>query len=481
MHLAAHVALLQDMLSRCHAVLQIPMACSDAQGMIVARAGIPAHAERLEQAAAVQYTAARRDALAQQRERTRYPDGSESLLAALKVDDQVIGAVMLGPFASQEMNITSVSGIASLRLGELELLGAQLPQLQETHRNAARLLAALLSSMLTHEKTHHQDGSVVRSLLEISEISVASLEFEQLLPRLAFAVQRAVQADCTIAALPGGTSRTGDPRLAAIEQALLRHLTAAKSPLVVRNPAQDILFNGIEATAVKDLAIIAMPLLSTTELVGALITFPRQYEPRALDMLSALAKPMALAVRNAQQYATIRQMAITDQLTGLANRAHFFRFLEESYPREASYVLALLDVDDFRTYNNQHGHPAGDQLLRELARLLAMRLGQHGQLARYGGEEFIVALPGMDLVDARALLQELKQAVAEYPFPHREQQPSGRVTISAGLVFCRDRIVDAAALVKKADDALYRAKTTGKNKLGVTAILHQALSDVVVE
>lgn len=165
----------------------------------------------------------------------------------------------------------------------------------------------------------------------------------------------------------------------------------------------------------------------------------------------------------------LEELALTDSLTGLPNRRHFWRRLQEEVERVGRYggscCLALLDLDDFKGYNDALGHPAGDELLRDLARLMRQTLRETDFPARVGGEEFAVLMVNTGRGEGRLVLERLRRLVAERDFPHREKQPAGRVTISAGLASCPDDGRDASVLLRAADQALYRAKEAGRNRI----------------
>lgn len=159
-----------------------------------------------------------------------------------------------------------------------------------------------------------------------------------------------------------------------------------------------------------------------------------------------------------------------DPLTGLGNRRHFDRRCAELMPAlqrdSESVALVLIDVDHFKAVNDRHGHDIGDQVLRGLADLLRDNTRSRDVLARYGGEEFVIVLPGMDTAQARDACERLRERVASHA-GFSTGVADLRVTISLGLVSGAG--YDAAQLLKAADQALYRAKHDGRNRLRVAA------------
>ncbi len=159
--------------------------------------------------------------------------------------------------------------------------------------------------------------------------------------------------------------------------------------------------------------------------------------------------------------AHLNVLGTTDGLTGLKNRRAFDERLERAFDharaRREALSLLLIDVDDFKDYNDMFGHPAGDDALRRIARLLTDKARRDEFLARYGGEELAVILPRTKLQNALAVGERFRQAVGTSAWPLRG------VTISVGAAALSRTIPDAAALVRAADAALYRAKRAGRN------------------
>ena len=162
--------------------------------------------------------------------------------------------------------------------------------------------------------------------------------------------------------------------------------------------------------------------------------------------------------------------AITDHLTGLFNRAHFDASLKREINRCLRYgqiaSLVMLDLDDFKPINDRHGHPAGDTVLKEVGRLLTQRVRDIDIAARYGGEEFAMILPETPRMSAWVVAERLRGEVERY-FKRRKSGASFTVTISGGVASYPDDATNVDTLVQRADEALYRAKRSGKNRVEV--------------
>ncbi|MCL5046280.1 MAG: GGDEF domain-containing protein, partial [Actinobacteria bacterium] len=165
--------------------------------------------------------------------------------------------------------------------------------------------------------------------------------------------------------------------------------------------------------------------------------------------------------------ARLEELAVTDPMTGLYNNRHFHQRLREEMTRAVRHgtplALIMMDIDYFKHYNDTFGHPEGDELLAALARLLKENVREGDVVCRYGGEEFAVILPQADSQETFLAADRIRNAVEEYPFPGREQQPHGRVTLSAGIAVFPINASTPEELVKRADEALYKAKQQDKN------------------
>lgn len=215
-------------------------------------------------------------------------------------------------------------------------------------------------------------------------------------------------------------------------------------------------------------ALFAFPLIVEGEVVGVLmITSPkvRRMSDQETQILTSIANQAGIAVQNVASLRQERKKADTDGLTGLFNRRYFNEQIEEltrqALTRQLQLSLIMVDVDDFKKYNDTYGHPAGDQLLKEIAAAIADTTREQDVVARYGGEEFAVILFDTENRVALYIAERIRLAVARIP-SGRLQCP---VTISAGVATLPDQARDRASLVDFADRSLYRAKNSGKDKV----------------
>jgi diguanylate cyclase (GGDEF)-like protein len=195
------------------------------------------------------------------------------------------------------------------------------------------------------------------------------------------------------------------------------------------------------------------------------------YEEADLEVIDLVAPQIALALERASWQHRANQfqlMSITDALTGLHNRRYLEARLSEELNRSKRYEFPMsfmmIDIDDFKLYNDRNGHQAGDRALEITAQCLRSTLRKADVASRYGGEEFSILLPQTTLKEAGAIADRLRRRIMETKFPHSESQPLGAVTVSIGLSSLSPSIDSAEAIIRAADRALYHAKSHGKNR-----------------
>lgn len=167
----------------------------------------------------------------------------------------------------------------------------------------------------------------------------------------------------------------------------------------------------------------------------------------------------------------LRQLAITDGLTGLYNYRYFKEHLTQELNRAKRHKLevsvVMLDIDHFKHYNDTNGHPAGDTVLKQISRLLKDNIRNIDLAARYGGEEFVLVLLEANKASAKIVAEKIRRLIEEHQFEFEEAQPNGKITISTGVATFPEDGQDFDALVKIADQRLYRAKQSGRNTIFV--------------
>ena len=163
------------------------------------------------------------------------------------------------------------------------------------------------------------------------------------------------------------------------------------------------------------------------------------------------------------------EMAITDALTGLFNRrymeSHLGTLVEQAAARGKPIAVLIVDIDYFKAVNDTHGHDAGDDVLREFALRIRKSIRNIDLACRYGGEEFVIVMPETDMAVATMVAERLRRRIATEPFAIQQGARNLDMTISIGIAALAGATDNAAAILKRADTALYRAKRDGRNRL----------------
>lgn len=226
----------------------------------------------------------------------------------------------------------------------------------------------------------------------------------------------------------------------------------------------------------KTKSFISYPIMISGRRVGVLNVTDKSgggnYDEVDLNLLEIVAPQLALALERAewQEKATQFQlMSITDPLTGLQNRRYLEERLAEEVNRSRRYEQPLsflmIDIDDFKQYNDRNGHQAGDLALQITAQGLKSSLRSADVASRYGGEEFCVLLPQTSLPEAGVLAERMREKIERTQYQHAQSQPQGAVTISIGVSTFSPLVNTAEQIIWAADRALYQAKHQGKNRI----------------
>lgn len=196
-------------------------------------------------------------------------------------------------------------------------------------------------------------------------------------------------------------------------------------------------------------------ILETTQLAEASKTLQNQLEDANKEME---------LLRN--ELTHVRESANTDGLTGLLNRLAFDRVLDELVENASakSACLVMLDIDHFKRVNDTFGHLVGDKVLKYFATLLKKYTAEHHHVARYGGEEMAIIMPDTTMAEAFHLIEQIRKVLDKSQLKHKGEETIGKVTVSAGISSLR-AMDTAYTFIERADDALYRAKETGRNKV----------------
>jgi diguanylate cyclase (GGDEF)-like protein len=247
---------------------------------------------------------------------------------------------------------------------------------------------------------------------------------------------------------------------------LIGHAAAKLEPRLIPSAARDLHRRPGEPASG---AWMLYPIVVNKRLLGlvqCIRSVHRPFTQEELARLGSLVPHVAVALENIRIREEMHLAASTDGLTGLWNHRKMQQVLRTELSRASRYNRALsvlmMDVDSFKTFNDTYGHPAGDQLLRSVATILQSGVRHVDHVGRYGGEEFMIILPETSKDAAYQLAERIRAAVEQQAHTFVKGERVQR-TVSVGVASCPEDALNAAELVQRADEALYRAKHSGKN------------------
>jgi diguanylate cyclase (GGDEF)-like protein len=196
---------------------------------------------------------------------------------------------------------------------------------------------------------------------------------------------------------------------------------------------------------------------------------PRVLSTVELERLQVISNQASLALQNALLHEELERLSVTDRLTELYNHGYFQQRLEEELGRAARFghtlSLIMIDIDDFKEFNDSYGHPRGDRVLQAVSEQIRANLREMDVAARYGGEEFVVVLPETDTEGAAQVAERIRIAVAATPLGTADGAAPVHKTVSVGVATYPVHASTQGRLIEAADKAMYVAKREGKNKV----------------
>jgi diguanylate cyclase (GGDEF)-like protein len=199
-------------------------------------------------------------------------------------------------------------------------------------------------------------------------------------------------------------------------------------------------------------------------------------------VLNAVASELVVAVENSRLYKLAKRLSVTDELTGLSNYRYLQQRLAEEVVRARRYSkpvsLIMMDVDDFKRFNDSLGHVAGDTALAEIGQILRASVREVDLAARYGGEEFSVVLPETDAAGAYIVAEKIREAIATHVFADHDGVRVTSLSASLGLATFPTHAADLEELLRIADDAVYHAKASGKNRVRTPRVIATVETEV---
>jgi diguanylate cyclase (GGDEF)-like protein len=260
----------------------------------------------------------------------------------------------------------------------------------------------------------------------------------------------------------------------AIGQGAAGHCAQKQELLVIEDVANYAFFNGqVDAmSGCRTESLVCVPIVFAGRTLGVLeLINPKSLDKAGIELLNLVSDYVAIGMENTRRYRKMHEMAIRDSLTGLYNQRHLYRSVESLIERckiEGSYFsLIFMDIDNFKTVVDTEGHLNGSRALREVAQTIKGCLDDSAFAIAYGGDEFVVVLPGADRRYAAKTAAEIREAINSATYLTgwgRKVQ----VTASFGVATFPDHASDIKALLALADQAMYRVKNSGKDRVELT-------------
>lgn len=253
---------------------------------------------------------------------------------------------------------------------------------------------------------------------------------------------------------------------------LIEYLTKRKQPVFIDDLFRVPKMKQITDQLKQESIHIIAPLVSSGRMTGVVgcgqKLFGDELDENDIQMFSILVNIISVSVSNARMYENVKKLSLTDSMTDLNNYRSFEERLKEeinrSFRRESCVSLLMLDIDNFKNYNDSLGHQAGDEALRQLGKLLKTVARDEDIVNRYGGEEFSIILPDVPKETVYVLAERIRESVEKESFYREDVQPEGKLTVSLGGATLPDDASNFEKLVNCADKALYDSKEAGRNR-----------------
>ena len=350
-----------------------------------------------------------------------------------------------------------------------------------------RLVRRLKSDLGNLRKELSQRTRELSFFIDSGEALTSTLEFNKVLRIIIGRAQRLIQCETWSLLLLNDEKREleffsvkGERRRALnksrvkVGQGIAGWVAKNGKPLMVQDVKKNLRFHKTvdQVAQVKTRSVLSVPIMNKNKTIGVLEMINKSngspFQKKDKELLTQLVDQAAIALERSSLYQQMADLAITDDLTKLFNFRHLYQTLDRELHRCERYssLLSLIffDMDYFKLVNDNHGHLMGSRVLIEIAQVLVDGLRNIDIIARYGGDEFVIVLPETSVKTALRIASRLQRALQEYEFLKNEGLKI-KMTASFGISGYPEHAVTKNDLISLADQAMYRAKNTGRNRI----------------
>jgi diguanylate cyclase (GGDEF)-like protein len=427
--------------------------------------------------------------------------GLSYVLAPFKINDVKLGAVLYEGFltnGNQEelrkkcYDLSQKTGLEKDELlDELKKMPVFDKNKAEMAKYLAKMIAKTLPDLCYQDYKSKKELSELKVVQKITSMLNSTLDLDNILQSMVtFLVERLDIKNCSIILLENSKryvySESQANILKPAEAVILKQITSTGNPTYVLSLKDDFMMKDVKDISKMQFSVSSLPIVFRKKLLGIINLYSAdnaEMDSDLIQLVKVVVDQAAVALVNAFQYKQTAESAITDKLTDLYNRRYFNEnFKEEIEKGKAEsrpISLIMFDIDDFKMINDTAGHIEGDRILKEMGEITKKNIRDDDFACRYGGEEFVVILPNAKLEEAQAVAERLRKSVEEGI--SKIKNYAKPVTISLGIVTCQNSSAHDSMMLSEADNALYKAKSRGKNRLASSLIIDKNLGVVDVD
>ena len=327
-----------------------------------------------------------------------------------------------------------------------------------------------------------RESEVLKTLLEVSKLISSNYPIPKVIKRICGKLRKLLNTDdCSIMILNEQSRELAFSESSGLTPWEMKNIRFSlgegvagwvakhKRPVLIEDVRTDSRFKVVENQKRSMVSMISAPLMVKRRVIGVVSLSTRNeghsFTADELELVVLMSAHISLALENNRLY----EISVLDGLTNIYNR----RYLEQRLMEEVAYSkryskplsVILMDIDFFKRLNDTYGHQAGDHVLQGVSKRLSDALREYDVIARYGGEEFAIILPTTPKLEGAAIAERLRTSICEAPFRFKDEDLS--CSISLGVSALPDDANDPESLIARADEALYKAKDSGRNQVSI--------------